>query len=708
MNMLLKEIGYSLRLFRKSPGFTMVAASILALGIGANTSVFSVVHAVLLAPLPYDDAQRLVTFSETRPQFWEGRPINGIAVENLVEWRTLSRTLEGLASYGHVTRTLSGMEEPVRITGMSVSSSFFSLLRARPFLGRTFLVEEERPSRLGVIGVVDGERVIVLSYGTWQKRYGADPDVLAKTVSLDGNRYSVVGVMPSDFYFLDKRTEYWIPSALVPPAPDSRALVAVTAIGRLKEGVGLDQAQTEGNLIARRVQEGREQSEAVTIHVTSLREHVVRNVRPALLMLQGAAGLVLLIGCANVANLLLARAAGRRKEIAIRTVLGAPRARLIREMLVESMLLALLGGVLALLSSSWGMHLFTGLIPGDVPRLDEIRLSLPVYSFTAGASFLTTLLFGLAPALQGTRGSASPLAGDRIGRQSGRWLRAFLAIAEVALAFVLLVGAGLLAKSFIGILRVDPGFDPDHVLTVRLRPPRSSYPEAEMHKTFYDDLLQAVSTLPDVHSAGITSRLPLAPGSRYLMPVDIEGQFPAAGEKPGPVEIQVVSAGFFQAMRIPLLRGRLFAEGGQVTRHTEVLINDALAKALFPTEEPISRIVRVSGVEPRCEIVGVVVDVSIEQDLHVSLRPSSLVFENFPVLLGYGRDDIASNRHRTRHRAEPTLWLSKGCRRSDLGNGLAPFGNEDRLPGELDFSQDLETGRLEFGDRHCFHGLNLL
>ena len=619
MNMfgdLWQDLRYGLRTLRKSPGFTVVAVLALALGIGADSAIFSVVNTVLLRPLPYQDPDRLVMVWEDATK--AGYPRNTPAPANYIDWREQNQVFEGMAAIANISFNLTGDGEPERIDGRRVSASLFPLLGVEPHLGRVFLPEEDQPG---------ANRAVIMSYGLWQRRFGSDPDITGKQLTLNGESFTVVGVMPPHFQFPSREDELWIPIAFGPNESATRGGHYLEVIARLKHGVTLQQAQAEMNTIAARLQQQYPESNTdVGATVISLHEQLVGDIKPALLVLLGAVGFVLLIACANVANLLLARAAVRQKEIALRIALGASRARLIRQFLTESLLLAAIGGVVGMLLALWGVNLLKAFIPENISQVKAITIDAYVLGFTLLVSLLTGLIFGLAPATQASNfnlnetlkeGGRDTAAGSR-----GKRLRSLLVIAEVAVSLVLLIGAGLLINSFLRLRSVDPGFRADNLLTMRIVLPRLKYPEQPQRTAFYAELLSRVEALPGVQAAAVTNWIPLV-SQGDSVGFSIEGRpEPAAGQIPIAVT-RVISPHYFSTMGIQLLQGRQFNEQDRADTPRTVVINETMARRYWPGEDPLGkRITTGSPADPASwrTIVGVAQDVRQFQ-LNADPRP---------------------------------------------------------------------------------------
>ena len=600
-----QDLRYAGRMQRKNPGFTIVAVIALALGIGANTAIFSVVNTVLLRPLPYKDPERLAMVWEDASK--HGYPRDTPAAANFVDWRDQNTTFEGMAAIADESFNLTGVGEPERLEGRRVSANLFPLLGVEPQLGRTFSSAEDQPG---------SNRVVVLSYGLWQRRFGGDNSIVGKTLNLNGDTYTVTGVMPARFQFPSSDDELWVPIAFTTEQAANRNRHYLQVVGRLKPGISLEQAQTEMSTIASRLQQQYPQSNAdLGASVTSLHEHLVGDIRPALLILLGAVGLVLLIACANVANLLLARAAVRQKEIAVRVALGARRGRLMRQFLTESVLLATVGGVVGLGIAYGGLILLRAFIPENISQAREISMDLKVLGFTFLVSVITGLIFGLAPALQAARFNQTETlkegGRDSATGSSGKRIRGLLVMSEVAVSLVLLIGAGLLINSFLRLRNVDPGFSADNLLTMKFVLPEPKYADFERRTAFYSDLLQRVEGLAGVKSAAVTTNLPLYRQGNSIS-FSIEGR-PAP--PPGQEQIvvtRIVSPGYFETMSIPFLSGRAFTDQDTTTTPNVVVISETMARRYWPGEDAVGKRIgagRIQSPEDLIQIVGVVKDV---------------------------------------------------------------------------------------------------
>ena len=609
MESLFKDIRYGFRMLAKKPGFTVVAALTLALGIGANTAIFSVVNAVLLRPLPYREPGRLVEIWETNPiKGWTDAPA---APANFYDWEKQNDVFEGMANYspGPGNFSLTGKDEPERLRGQTVSGNLFSVLGVEASLGRTFFSEETWKGK---------HEVVILSYGLWKRRFGEDPNLIGQMISLGGKNYTVVGVMPDGFYFPTKEVDLWVPWGFDPAQiPDLRRPHFTRVVARLKSGQTLAQAQTEMNTIAGRLeQEYPGTNIKMGVGLGLLHDWTVTDTRLPLLILLAAVGFILLIACANIANLLLARAATRMREMAIRTALGAGRRRLVRQLLTESLLMAAGGGALGLLLAVWGKELLLAFSPGNIPRFDEISIDGSVFGFTLGITFLTTLIFGLVPALASSKIdlTLSLKEGGQKGGGDARHNRArnLFVVLEVAFALMLLIGAGLMIKSFMRLQRVDPGFDPDNILALQISLPGSKYKEDPQLIAFYQQALERIKSLPGVGDAGLTLALP-SQGPAWTSDFTIEGRSPEEYGKE--VRHNVVSSDYFRTMRVPLASGRLFSDYDDKDHPTVVVINEALARGFFSNEDPIGKRLKFSKPEVKDDwitIVGVVKNEKLE------------------------------------------------------------------------------------------------
>ncbi len=600
MQTLWQDIKFGARMLRRNPGFTTVAVLTLALGIGANTAIFSIVNTVLLKPLPFEEPDRLVYVWESNPS--RGWPRFSVSPPNFMDWREQNLSFENLAAYNRGTRVLTGSGDAERVPSASVSSGFFQTMRTPMEMGRGFEPREE---------VTGSHLVTVLSYGFWQDRMGGSEDALGKTLVLNGEPHTVIGVASKTFAF-PSGVRLWVPLAFDPANPPGRGAHYLVVVGRLKAGTQLSQAQSEMESIAAGLAEAYPNHAGWTVRLVDMKENVVERVRPALLVLLGAVGFVLLIACVNVANLLLARGASREKEIALRLALGAGRGRLVRQLLSESVVLSAAGGAAGTLLGFWLLKTLMALAPSGLPRASEIGIDSRVLLFTLGLSLLTGLLFGLAPALAGTKPNLIKelkVGGGGYSGTSRHRLQNLLVLSEVALSLVLLIGGGLLARSLFGLLQTDPGLDPTNVLTLRISPPRAAYPGDPEERTFYTQLLERVRALPGVEEAGVIHVLPLG-GSDWTHSFEIEGSPQMPESKLPSSNFYNVSPGYFHALRIPLLQGRHLSEEDTAQTPRVAVINETFARRYFPDENPVGQRVRIgNGIPEMREIVGIVGDV---------------------------------------------------------------------------------------------------
>jgi putative ABC transport system permease protein len=586
----------------KTPGFTLVAILALALGIGANTAIFSVVNGVLLRPLPLTDPDRLVWAQGA--DLKTGEQGGKISPPDFLDYREQNRVFEHFSALQYISFTLTGdAAEPERVTGARVSADFFETLGIMPVKGRTFLAEEEREG---------SNRVAIISHGLWQRRFGADPNLVGRTVDLSGQSIVVVGIMPAGFQF-PSEVEVWSPIPFGGKETTMRRTHFLDAVGRLKPGLTLQDAQADISSVARRLeQQYPETNTNYGMGLTLLPEQIVGEMRRTLFVLLAAVGFVLLIACANVANLSLARGATRGKEIAIRVAMGASRSRVVRQLLTESVLLGALGGVLGLLLAVWGVDMLVSLSPEDLPRVKEVTIDTRVLSFSLLISILTGVLFGLAPALSFSRGGDLNETLKEGGRASGaatghNRMRSLLVVAEVALSLMLLVGAGLLIKSFLKLSKVETGFDATSVMTMRISLPQTKYTEPQRRAAFYQQLLERTRALPGVEAAGVISELPLS-GQNNDTYFTIEGKPPAApGSEDRLANFRTASPDYFRAMGIPLIRGRFFNDGDREGAPHAVIISETFARRFFPDEDALGKRLTIDLGEPWTgEIVGVV------------------------------------------------------------------------------------------------------
>ena len=578
METLTQDLRYGMRMLMKNPAFTAVAVITLALGIGANAALFSVVNGVLLKSLPFKDPDRLVFVWETNSRL--SSPTVPASKLNYLDWKEQNHSFDSIAARQPFTVNLTSRDQPEKIQGEKIAAEYFHVLGIDPILGRGFLAEEDRPG---------GERVILLSYGLWQRRFGGDPNIVGQSITINGQNTTVVGIMPNDYR---PNVEFWVPFATDFNNSD-RSMHELQVIGRLAQGVDQEQAQAEMSTIAARLAEAYPDLNAGWgVTLVPVHRMIVQNIRPALLILLGAVGFVLLIACTNVANLLLARAASREREIAIRIALGASRIRLVRQVLTESVLIALIGGALGVLIALWGTDFLVGLNPQGIPRAHEIRVDARVLGFALAVSVLSGIMFGLVPALQASKPNLNETLKESgkssTGSIRGHRVRSILVVTEVALALVLLVGAGLLIKSFSRLQEIDAGFNREKLLTMQLFLPPAQYPKEESQVAFYKESLQRFSSLPGVTSAAAITIAPLAGnGPQYIF--SVEGR-PLPAPSDAPISsYRIISPDYFQTMGIPLVAGRTFTEADDLTSQAAVIINQNMANAMWPGEDAVGK-----------------------------------------------------------------------------------------------------------------------
>jgi putative ABC transport system permease protein len=632
MQTLMQDLCYGARMLLTKPGFTSIAVITLAIGIGANTLLFSVVNAVLWQPLPYQNPDQLVNIWGQLPAYVSGNV--GASAAEFADYRDQNLVFSSIAAYTSSSFNLTGAGEPERIAGTFASASLFPLLDVQPALGRGFLTEEDRPEH---------DRVVILSHGLWRRRFAGDPTIIGRSVTLDGQRHTIVGVAPAGFQFPDDATEIWKPIAFTAErlSESERGSRYLDVIARMKTGVTIGQAQTDVAALAQRMQRQHPVNYPADsgwgANVVSLREESVGDVRLALQALFAAVGCVLLIGCANVANLLLARASTRRREMAIRSALGAHPWRIIRQLLTESLLLALAGGGLGALIAVWGVEAVAELSAPVLPQFNEISIDGRALGFTLAVSLVTGLLFGLAPAWQSARHdlNESLKEGGGKGAESGgrHRLRGLLVVGEIAIALVLLVGAGLMIKSLYRLQQVESGFDPTHALTMRLALPEVKYPEPQRQRDFFERLLNRIAALPGVKAAGAINHLPLS-GTGIQRSFLIEG-------RPEPklnVGFRMVSPDYFQAIGVPLLAGRLIDDRDRENAISVAVVNETFARIFLANEDPLGKRIKIGSAQgpfPWLTIAGVVEDVK-HNGLDSETRPEMYVPYLQPLLPSWG------------------------------------------------------------------------
>jgi putative ABC transport system permease protein len=625
MNNLWQDFRYGLRTLLRNPGFTLVAVITLGLGIGANSAVFSVVNAVLIRPLPYNDPERLVMVWETNPSL--PVPYMFASPPNFADWRDQQKVFEEISAFDVRDINLVSGDEAERLQGSLVSANIFSLLGVNPALGRGFQAGEDDPA---------AQPVAIISHGLWQRRFGSSNNIIGETISLDSQSYTVIGVMPRGFDFpppvpfagvaRDLNVEVWTPLR-TRIDPTQRGAHYLHTIARLKQDTSIEQAKAGMATIAEQLaQSYPESNEGWNVTLFSLPEQVSGNIRAALLVLLGAVGFVLLIGCANVANLLLSRAVARHREIAIRSALGANRLRIIGQLLVESALLSIAGGIAGLVLASEGLKLLIALAPKNIPMVAAASIDSRVVIFTLFVSLLTAILFGLAPALQASRINLIDTLkeGGRGASEGGRRiLRNSLIVAEVALSLLLLIGAGLLFRSFMQLQNVPLGFQPENVTTMGVNLPRAVYQRPQERAQFIEQLIAKISVMPGIQSAGAVDSLPLG-AKRQGTGIIVEGEPPLPGEDRS-INFSYITPGYFRAMGIQLQRGRDITEADKADSKAVAIISNIAAERYFPNEDPIGKRVSLGfRSQTMFEIIGIVTD-ERHSSLQASLRPNVYV-----------------------------------------------------------------------------------
>jgi putative ABC transport system permease protein len=606
MDFLFSDLRYALRMLRRNPGFTAVAVVTLALGIGANTAIFSVLDAVLLRPLPYNHPQQLVKLYSRFTGIGLPNDENAVSAPEFLDYEHLNKSFSGIAALNGGAFNIGLEGSPQRVAGAAVTPSLFQILGVQPRLGRTFLAEEGTPGH---------DHEALLSYGLWQRAFGGRRDVVGSTIRVDAVPMTVVGVMPNGFDYPDQ-SEIWTPLALTPNdlTPDNRGNHGLDVLARIKPGLSFAQMRSDmdrvGETIIQQHPDYPYTKYGFGVITVPLLEETVGDVRASLWILMCAVGLVLLIACANVASLLLARASGRQKEIAVRVAIGAGPGRLARQLLTESIVLALLGGLAGLALTPWVLHGLITLSSSALPRVEGTRIDFWALAFTLIVSLVTGVLFGLAPALRARRaGSYDALKSGRTtqGSPSNR-LRRALVMGEAALSVLLLAGAGLLMRSFVEVLKVDPGFRPEGVLTLRVALPQAKYSKREQLRAFYSSLLDRIQSLPGVLGAGATSSLPLS-GQNFSGTATIDTHEVPMEDTTPEVDQRIVTPGYFQAMGIPLIRGRFFSDADSTTAPPVAIVDETLVKTFWPHADPIGRRIHIGDPKtklPWMTVVGVV------------------------------------------------------------------------------------------------------
>ena len=613
MNTLFQDIRYGIRMLLKTPAVTFVVILALALGIGANTAIFSVVNAVLLRPLPYDQSEQLVFVNERNPAIDE----MSISYPNFTDWRNQNQVFEKIGVYNRGSYNLTGWGDPERVTTGQMSADLFSVLRVNAAHGRVFTNDEDKPG---------GDPVVVLMHSFWQRRFGGELSILNQPLTLNGKSYTVIGIMPEGFNY-PSRTEMLVPVGQLSDQPSWQSRgnhPGLYGVARLKPGVTIDQARAEMDNLAANLEKQYPDSNAGNrVRIRPLMEIFVGDARRALWVLFAAVAFVLLIACANIANLLLARSTSRKKEMAIRSAMGAGRWRIVRQMLTESVLLSVLGGALGLLFAQWGIKLILYISPDAIPRWREISLSWTVLAFTVAVSFLTGLLFGLVPALQAGEVDVNETLKETSRGNTGRqWLRNSLVVVEVATTLVLLIGAGLMIRSFYRLQSVNPGFSYDHLTSFTVSLPQRKYAQLEQRVAFYNQLLENVRHLPGVESAAAASGLPLG-NNGWQTSFTVDGQPAPPRDNIPLMEACLVTPDYFRTMNIPLKSGRFFTDRDDrsflgdkdLSKMTEpervaaginsVIIDEEFARRHWPNEDAVGKRIRLGGDDPRTPVLTV-------------------------------------------------------------------------------------------------------
>ena len=627
MNALRQDLRYALRMLAKNPGFTAVAVLTLALGIGANTAIFTVANSVLLRPLPFSHPERLLhvslTAADNRSQL---TPMSWLRFSTV---RDQNRSFSGIAAFTNETFTLSGLGDPVQVSSARVTGNFFDVLGVRPALGRGFLAQEDQPG---------GANVILVSHSFWIRALGGRRDSVGQHLTLDSRDYTIIGVLPANFQFflLGRDVDLWAPRVydfnLITPQQVQRGSGFLTAVARLRPGIAREQAQADLEILDqqyRHAYPGRPDSDTRrVVDATDLKDQIVANVRPAVLLLSSAVALLLLIACTNVASLLFSHALGRRKEIAVRAAIGASRGNIVRQLLVESTLLGLMGGAAGVLLASWSISAAAG--TALVDTIGEVHLDDRVLVFTLVVSLASGVLFGLLPSLLLSRPDLNQVLrdegrGSTAGPGRGR-VRNTLVVVQVALSMILLIASGLLLRSFVRLETTSPGFDPDRVLTMRIELPPAHYAQPPQMIAFYQEALRRVSALPGVETAAISSALPVNP--MRFAPVLFEGQAELPLAQRLIVSIQAVSPGYAKTLRVPLLHGRSFTDHDDATAPRFVMVNETLARRFWPNQDAIGKKVWVGTLAP-AQVVGVLADV---KNISLAAETNPEVFLPFPQL----------------------------------------------------------------------------
>jgi putative ABC transport system permease protein len=602
---LVQDSRYTVRTFRRSVGYAAVAVVTLALGVGANTAIFSIVNAVVLQPLPYPEAARLVAIYEQHPA-----PLTRtrLSAENFLDLQRQARSFDALGGYIGTGFTLSGRGDPEFVVGQMISAELLVALGVEPLFGRWFGPEENEGGR---------DQVLLLSHALWQRRYGADPAIVGQTITANGKPYTVIGVMPAGFAFPDKRYQLWVPFAFRDNAQGmvNRSSRFLQVVGRLRSGVAFDQAQAELTTLAHGLENAFPRENAdTTLRMASLADETLGDARRGLLLLFGAVGFVLLIACANVTSLLLARASTRQREMALRTALGASRTRLVRQVLTETLVLYAAGACAGMLLAGWALGAFLALSPEDIPRLDQTRIDFTTLVFTLGVTLVTGVAFGLIPALQAANRApgeqlktvARSMTADRASRRA----RAALVAAEVALSLMLMVGAGLAARTLVNLQRIDTGLNADGVLTFNVVPPEASYPDGAGVRRFHRDVIERLSTQPGAAAVGATSHLPLS-GQNIENSFTPEGWIPSSPDQNAVAGLRGCAGRYIEAIGARLTAGRAFTDADTSTSQRVAMINEEFARRYWPGQDPVGKRLKLGGTdseEPWHVVVGVYAD----------------------------------------------------------------------------------------------------
>ena len=615
MDSLLRDLKFSARSLLKRPALTFIAIVTLAIGIGANSAIFSTINALLLKPLPFPDPERIVALWDKVPS--RGVERNEVAVANYLDWRAQNKSFEQLGIYRWWSTNLTGSDSPERVQGFAVTPNFLEVVGVKPMMGRGFFAEEDQPGK---------DAVALLTYSLWQRRFGADPNIVNKTISTNGTARTVIGVMPPDFNY-PKGAEIYAPLQITPELARNRGNHAYLGIGRLRPGISIQGAQAEFDTIAAQLEKQYpETNTGRGVVIYPILQDTVRMYSTALWVMMAAVGFVLLIGCANVANLMLARASGRQREIALRSALGASRFRIVRQLLTESVLLGLFGGALGILVAYWGVDAIRTASPGEAARFapgwNHLGINLPVLGFTMLLSVLSGVVFGLAPAWQLSKPDLNSALkeGSRQASSGSHRLRGLLVVSEVALSLMLLVSAGLLIRSFLQLVKTDPGFNADSLLTMNLVLPVAKYKDEPQRAAFYADLMRRVEVLPGVESVAAVNHLPLG-GSNSSTTFLIEGlpEPPPGQELSG--RYRVCTPNYFKTMGIAVLKGRAFTDQDKAGAPPVIIVNETLARRYWPDANPISKRMRYPGPlnqNPWMQVVGVVKDVKHDMTLPIT------------------------------------------------------------------------------------------